>query len=410
MIWRKVTMVWPMAETRSNWRSAWLSQTVAREHDQGQDEGAEHPCEDVALDERHGPRRRNGLRRRDYEANAGRATGDLCAAELRESPMLSLPSGVAAGKKALSVPAGRELSARPFPTTEPPPIMTDPCQDLFSQARTEARRHASSSSPARICKLGTARQGARRSRSSLRARRRGRRVQGQGDGRARPLAPADTDLDRLVVVGAASRPTSRSTTGCGSAAPSWARSARAKPATVLLERPDGAQARRRRGRRFRARHASSAPTPSTNTRTTSDENGRTRGAGRRSRSGSPTRPQPRGRLARAQAVADGVTLARDLVNEPAERARTGRVRRPRQGTEGARRRGRGLTETEMHEARHGRAARRRAGLAAAAAPGRHALERRQARQGRRRRSPSSARASSSTPAASRSSRPPAWRT
>ena len=61
------------------------------------------------------------------------------------------------------------------------------------------------------------------------------------------------------------------------------------------------------------------------------------------------------------------------------------------------------------EARHGRAARRRrrARRTTAAARG-HALERRQA-QGRSR-SPSSARACASTPAASRSSRPPAWRT
>ena len=28
VIWKKVTMVWPIAETRSNWRSAWVSHTV----------------------------------------------------------------------------------------------------------------------------------------------------------------------------------------------------------------------------------------------------------------------------------------------------------------------------------------------------------------------------------------------
>jgi leucyl aminopeptidase len=65
-------------------------------------------------------------------------------------------------------------------------------------------------------------------------------------------------------------------------------------------------------------------------------------------------------------------------------------------------------KNDEEETRHGRAARRRAGLRAPAAPGDHALEGRQ-EQGSRP-SPSSARASSSIPAAFRSSRPPAWRT
>ena len=91
-----------------------------------------------------------------------------------------------------------------------------------------------------------------------------------------------------------------------------------------------------------------------------------------------------------------------------QRALSGGIRAPRRRAEEARRRGRGARRAGDEEARHERAARRRAGLAQGQPRRDHALERRQ--EGRRRRSPSSARACASTPAASRSSRRPAWRT
>ncbi len=111
---------------------------------------------------------------------------------------------------------------------------------------------------------------------------------------------------------------------------------------------------------------------------------------------------------RGEAVASGVLLARDLVNEPANvlypeefARRAAKLRKLRRQRRRARRCG-------DEEARHACAARRRPGLGAAKPRRRDALEGRQDR--RRSASPSSARASASTPAASRSSRRPAWRT
>ena len=125
--------------------------------------------------------------------------------------------------------------------------------------------------------------------------------------------------------------------------------------------------------------------------------------------GPATSPARAKALAPREAVADGVMLARDLVNEPPNvlypdefARRAGELREARRRRRGARRQG-------DEEARHGRAARRRARARRTRAASRdHALERRQER--RRRRSPSSARASASIPAAFRSSPPPAWRT
>ena len=67
---------------------------------------------------------------------------------------------------------------------------------------------------------------------------------------------------------------------------------------------------------------------------------------------------------RATAIADGVVIARDLVNEPANVLYPGRIRPPRLELEQARRRRRGARRRGDEEARHGRAARRRPGLGA----------------------------------------------
>ena len=105
-------------------------------------------------------------------------------------------------------------------------------------------------------------------------------------------------------------------------------------------------------------------------------------------------------FAARKAVAEGVFLARDLVNEPAnmlgpvefaERVRRSRARR---------RRGRGAGARPARGAEDGRAARRRAGQRAARARRRHAVERRQV-EARQDRCASSARACASIPAASR---------
>ena len=144
-----------------------------------------------------------------------------------------------------------------------------------------------------------------------------------------------------------------------------------------------------------------------------DQEGQRR-RGRRRRAGGDDRDRRRGRGARrrrgrAMAVAEGVELARTLVNEPpnvlfpesfAERAAALKAHRRR--SRGPRREGDG-------QARHERVARRRPGLEARQPPRRHALARAARAQGPSR-SPSSARASASIRAASRSSRPPAWRT
>ena len=113
-------------------------------------------------------------------------------------------------------------------------------------------------------------------------------------------------------------------------------------------------------------------------------------------------------FAEVEGVVNGVVLARDLVNEPANvlgpvefAARANELEEL--GVEG-----RNPDREGDEEARHGRAARRRPGLCPPAAPRRHAVERRQSR--RTSPSPSSARAWCSTPAAFRSSRPPAWKT
>ena len=128
-----------------------------------------------------------------------------------------------------------------------------------------------------------------------------------------------------------------------------------------------------------------------------------------------TRPhrggRPGGRRARLSAARED---RRGRVLHPRPGVRAGQhhlSRDARQGGEEARkarRRGRDPRREADGQARHGRAARRRPGQRPAAAPRRHAMARRRPRP--RSRSPSSARASPSTPAASRSSRPPAWKT
>ncbi len=112
-------------------------------------------------------------------------------------------------------------------------------------------------------------------------------------------------------------------------------------------------------------------------------------------------------FAASDALADGVLLARDLVNEPANvlfpaefARRAGELREARGRCQGARREG-------DEKARDECAARGRAGLSARESRGHHALERWQARH--RDPSRSSARGYASIPGASRSSRPPVWR-
>ena len=109
-------------------------------------------------------------------------------------------------------------------------------------------------------------------------------------------------------------------------------------------------------------------------------------------------------------IADGVFFTRDLVSEPANVIYPETLAAAGEEARRARRRGRGAGREADEEARHGRAARRRPGQRAAAARSSSCSGRAMPRPRTRRRSPSSARASPSTPAASRSSRPAAWRT
>ena len=110
----------------------------------------------------------------------------------------------------------------------------------------------------------------------------------------------------------------------------------------------------------------------------------------------------------AEPVADGVIMARDLINEPANVLFPEEFARRASVAQEARRRGRGARRAGDEEARHERAARRRAGIAEGQPRRHHALERRQEgrRAGRLHRQGRDA----STPAAFRSSPRPAWRT
>ena len=165
------------------------------------------------------------------------------------------------------------------------------------------------------------------------------------------------------------------------------------------------EGRRRRGCGARRQHARLSVRPLQD-----QAQGRRRGpeqgahdARRRRRRG---RAQGVGRASRRSL--EGVVLARDLVNEPPNVLYPVEFARRAARTAQARRRGRDPRREGDAQARHGRAARRRAGLDARE-PHRRSCAGTAARRARRR-SPSSARACASTPAASRSSRPPAWRT
>ena len=82
-------------------------------------------------------------------------------------------------------------------------------------------------------------------------------------------------------------------------------------------------------------------------------------------------------FAPASHVVDGVIIARELVNEPPNVLYPVEFARRAEPAQEARRRGRGARRQGDDEARHGRAARRRAGLDAARPHRDHALERRQ---------------------------------
>ena len=118
--------------------------------------------------------------------------------------------------------------------------------------------------------------------------------------------------------------------------------------------------------------------------------------------------RPQGLEQTREPVADGVIMARDLVNEPPTCC----------FPEEFARRAAALKKLGVAVEVLDVTAMKKLGMGALLGVGQgsrqdsrargHALERRQ--EGRRRRSPSSARACASTPAASRSSPPPAWRT
>ena len=130
------------------------------------------------------------------------------------------------------------------------------------------------------------------------------------------------------------------------------------------------------------------------------------------RSSSSTAPIPTRRAPRSRAtcaVANGIVIARDLVNEPANALGPVEFAERVQGAGEGRRRGRDPRCRGDRRAEDGRAARRRAGQRAPGARRRHAVARRQV-EARQAALPSSARAWCSTPAASPSSRRPAWRT
>ncbi len=230
----------------------------------------------------------------------------------------------------------------------------------------------------------------------------------QGDDHARPdragryrPRPADRGRHRQA----------RRTEGEGLAPPRRGGDGRARQgqggdgAPRTARRPE---ARRRTRRPTSPSACGFAATPSTSTRsrrtTTASERQpvelhhcRRRAGAAQERLGGPLRRSPTASM-----------LARDLVNEPANVLGPVEFADAWRGARHARRRGRGARREGPEEARHGRAPRRRPGLGAAAA-GRRSCAGTAARR-RTSRSPSSARAWSSTPAASRSSRPPAWRT
>ena len=113
----------------------------------------------------------------------------------------------------------------------------------------------------------------------------------------------------------------------------------------------------------------------------------TRPSARRARRRRPSRRSPsrsatrrrrrRPGTSRSGPVADGVIMARDLINEPANVLFPEEFARRTARAQEARRRGRGARRAGDEEARHERAARRRAGLAQGQPRRHHALERRQ---------------------------------
>ena len=130
-------------------------------------------------------------------------------------------------------------------------------------------------------------------------------------------APAGTDLDRLIVLGCGKPGELKDHDWLRLGGAAMGALRKGKSATVLLERPDGRRARRRSGRRFRPRRRSYAPTHSTSTRRTSPKTATAKGRDRRITLWLADPPAPKVAWARARAVAEGVLLARDLVNEPA---------------------------------------------------------------------------------------------
>ncbi len=241
------------------------------------------------------------------------------------------------------------------------------------------------------------------------------RAAGTADFKGKPkstldlLAPAGADFDRLLLVGTG-KPADiaeKDWVDLGGAAMGALR--KAKAATVLFERPDG----RRTGRSSAADFALGMKLRAyafDKYKTDGEENANENGA----------RKQPievtiatvdavgaRSAWSARSAIADGVLMARDLVNEPpnalgpvefAERAKTLK----KLGVEVEM-----LTETEMKKL----GMRALLGVAQGSGrPPRLVVMRWNGGRPRTSRSPSSARASSSTPAASRSSRPAAWKT
>ena len=219
--------------------------------------------------------------------------------------------------------------------------------------------------------------------------------------------PGGLKVARLVVIGAGKPAELQPQISSSSAALAMGKlPVSASEATVFAELPGAAMRRRRPRRRSRRKASSCAPTPSTATRPSArTTRSRRQAAGHdrgRRRCGRARR------LCRARGGRRGRVLARDLVNEPAN------VLYPEEFARRTRRLKKLGVKVEVldvprdEEARHERAARRRPGLRA-----RSRVVVMRWNGGRRRttrRSPSSARACASTPAASRSSRPPAWRT
>ena len=203
------------------------------------------------------------------------------------------------------------------------------------------------------------------------------------------IAPGDTGLDRLVVIGTGKLADLKEKRLAPPRRRGDGRARQGEAATVLLERPDGRKPTPGGGR-LRPRHAA----PRLHLRQIQDDQGRERRAERQPADITIAVADPaageRAWAARS-AVADGVLLARDLVNEPptcsvrsSSRARAEELKTLGVEVEI-------LDEKEMKKLGMARASRRGAGLAAAAAPRRHALERRQGegpagrlrRQGRR---------------------------